>query len=155
MFAKTNQFNLTTRRYQAADVERFMKSGEHMVYALHVRDRFGDHGLVGAAVVRKEAAGWCIDSLLMSCRVMGLSVETAFLARIHRDASQAGVARLSGDFIPTGKNRPVEGFYQRHGFRMVQDAGDRQVWEREGVGDEPLETPGWITVRGAATTHAS
>jgi FkbH-like protein len=155
MFAKTNQFNLTTRRYQAADVERFMSSGEYLVYALHVRDRFGDHGLVGAAVVHAEADGWRIDSLLMSCRVMGLSVETAFLARIHRDACEAGVARLTGEFIPTGKNRPVEGFYRHHGFRLARTAGDREVWERERAGDEPLETPSWISVRGVATTHAS
>lgn len=155
MFGKTNQFNLTARRYQAAEIERFMGSDECVVYVLQVRDRFGDHGLVGVAVIRKEDGSWCIDDLLMSCRVMGLSVETAFLARVYRDARTAGAVTLSGEFIRTTKNQLVDGFYERHGFRLVRDAAGHQLWERELGSGPPIETPAWIAVRGVAAAHAS
>ena len=79
MFNKTNQFNTTTRRYQTPDVERFIASPAHQVYVLDVADRFGEHGLVGTAVVREEGEAWVIDNVLLSCRAMGLSVETSLL----------------------------------------------------------------------------
>ena len=99
MFNKTNQFNLTTRRYQSADMQNFIKSKEHRVYVLQVSDRFGDHGMAGAAIVQEADCQWRIDSFLMSCRIMGLSVETAFLERIWQDARVAGVTTLVGEFI--------------------------------------------------------
>ena len=80
MFNKTNQFNLTTRRYQTSDVERFLRSDEYRVYTLDVSDRFVNHGIVGTAVVHTDRIQWRVDSLLMSCRVMGLTIEQAFLA---------------------------------------------------------------------------
>jgi len=152
LFNKTNQFNLTTRRYQVDDVARFMQSTECNLYDLHVRDRFGDHGLVGTAVVRRHPDEWRIDSLLMSCRVMGLGVETAFLARIYDDAVKQGVARLVGEFIPTNKNHPVKDFYTQHGFTLSKDKGDVQEWTLE-VSAVPIQKPSWITAERREDTH--
>jgi FkbH-like protein len=143
MFNKTNQFNLTTKRYQAEDVTRFMQSEEYRVYDLRVADRFGDHGLVGTAVVRAEGATWRIDSLLMSCRVMGLGVETAFLERICADAAGRRAQRLVGEYVPTRKNRPVKEFYGQHGFSLSSEGNGGQEWALD-VSAMPVRKPDWI-----------
>lgn len=149
MFNKTNQFNLTTRRYQAADMTRFIAAKEHRVYTLNVCDRFGDHGLVGAAIIHEEDCCWHIDSLLMSCRVMGLSVETAFLHKIYQDAVQAGIKSLMGEFIPTKQNQPVEDFYRNHGFTQMKEPDKRQFWELD-VTTAKVERPAWVAITGAS-----
>ncbi len=145
LFNKTNQFNTTTRRYQARDVEGFMRSAEHHVCVLRVADRFGDHGLVGAAVVRAEGDTWWIDSVLLSCRVMGLSVETVLLARIGEAARRCDVRKLVGEFVPSAKNRPAEDLYRRHGFRPIDGSQSVQLWELD-PGVDRLESPAWIAV---------
>jgi len=144
LFNKTNQFNLTTKRYQAEDVSRFMESEEYRVYDLRVADRFGDHGLVGTAVVRTQGEEWRIDSLLMSCRVMGLGVETAFLERIYCDAVRERVVRLVGEYVQTKKNQPVKEFYDQHGFSLLADDNGRQEWMLD-VAASPIKKPSWIT----------
>jgi FkbH-like protein len=146
MFNKTNQFNTTTRRYQTPDVERFVGSPEHQVYVLDVADRFGEHGLVGTAVVREEGDTWSIDNVLLSCRAMGLSVETVLLKRIHDAARGRGVRRLVGEFVPTAKNGPSADFFRRHGFRLEDDRDGAQAWVVD-PGLAPLEDPAWISVK--------
>lgn len=145
LFNKTNQFNLTTKRYQVEDVTRFMESEEYRIYDLHVADRFGDHGLVGTAVIHKQREEWCIDSLLMSCRVMGLGVETAFLERIYSDAVRERVVRLIGEYVQTKKNQPVKEFYAQHGFSLSNDEDGRQEWKLN-VAATPIKKPSWITI---------
>jgi FkbH-like protein len=145
MFNKTNQFNTTTRRYQAPDVERFLASPAHQVYVLDVADRFGDHGLVGTAVVREEGESWVIDNVLLSCRAMGLSVETTILKQIFDAARERGVSRLVGEFAPTAKNAPCADFYSRHGFRPDGDCGGTQAWLLDPRTDR-IEDPAWIAV---------
>jgi FkbH-like protein len=151
MFNKTNQFNTTTRRYQAPDVERLIGSPAHQVYVLDVADRFGDHGLVGTAVVRDEGDTWVIDNVLLSCRAMGLSVETALLKQIYDAARARDVTRLVGEFIPTPKNKPSADFYSRHGFQPAADAGSAQTWVLDPRTDR-IETPAWIAVKPAGTS---
>jgi len=145
MFNKTNQFNLTTRRYQSADFGRFIAAADYLIYTLTVSDRFGDHGLVGAAVIHQANCGWHIDSLLMSCRTMGLSVETAFLHRIYEDAAREGAKVLVGEFIPTNKNRPVEKFYQEHGFIRINSDEAKQLWELDII-SKTIGNPDWINL---------
>jgi len=152
LFNKTNQFNLTTKRYQAADVTRFMESNEYRVYDLHVVDRFSDHGLVGTAVVRKRREEWHIDSLLMSCRVMGLGVETAFLERICSDAKRAGAVSLTGEYIQTKKNQMVKELYAQHGFSLSKEEDGRQEWKLN-IAVAPIAKPSWIiSATGALTS---
>jgi FkbH-like protein len=147
MCNKTNQFNLTTPRYQTADVERFLKSNEYRVYTLGVSDRFVDHGIVGTAVVRVEPNQWRIDTLLMSCRVMGLTIEQAFLARLCQDALEASALTLLGEFIPSKKNHPAKDFYFQSGFSLQSDTGGHQIWEYQ-LATFKVKTPPWITVTG-------
>ena len=145
MCGKTNQFNLTTRRYQAADIERFVNSQEYVVYILRVRDRFVDHGIVGTAIISKQKTEWRIDELLMSCRVMGLTIEQSFMARLVRDARKDAAETIVGEFIPTKKNVPAREFYHKLGFQLAADIDGHQLWNL--VLKEVAETvPSWITM---------
>ncbi len=126
---RTNQFNATTRRYSPADVERLAGDKGTRVYAVSASDRFGDSGIVGAAVVCVEGDAWRLDSFLMSCRVLGRRIEDAFLARIATDAAEASALRLVGEVIFTKKNIPARDFYERMGFALVRQEPERTVWE--------------------------
>ncbi|MBF0558390.1 MAG: HAD family hydrolase [Nitrospirae bacterium] len=111
---KTNQFNVTTRRYTEADIEQFMKKGN--VYALSYTDRFGDEGIVGCAVVSINGDAAYLDALLMSCRVIGRNVEFLFLRRILSMLSDKGVKVVKSGFIPTNKNIVARDFFDKSGF---------------------------------------
>ncbi len=118
---KTNQFNLTTRRYTEDDLLRLEADG-HLPIILRVADRFGDNGWTGLAVIdAREAPRWSIDTFLLSCRVMGRTVEQAFFAIIRQLALAGGVREIVGTYIPTAKNKPAATFYQDLGF--VENGG--------------------------------
>lgn len=146
---KTNQFNLTTRRYTEAQIGE-MQAGGAQVYGARVTDRFGDNGLVGVAIVmpQTETSGtWDIDTLLLSCRVMGRGVETALLAFLADQARQSGIDRLRGWYLPTAKNSPVKDCYQRHGFSMVERRLDgAELWELV-LSERAVAAPSWLVVR--------
>jgi FkbH-like protein len=117
LLQKTNQFNLTTRRYSKDDVCRLAADERSEVAWLRLKDKCGDLGLVCVGILRNtEAATWEIDTLLMSCRVMGRKVEDAFLAYLGEIARNHGGRALRGVFIPTAKNTPVARFYPEHDF---------------------------------------
>ncbi len=124
LFAKTNQFNLTTKRYTPAELRRFARAEEWLFEWLRVRDRFGDLGLVGAWLVRLDAYEPEIDSFLLSCRALGRDVETAACNHIKTRAFEGGARRLLGRFVPTPKNRPAAGFYAGQGFSLVERLPD-------------------------------
>lgn len=120
---RTNQFNLTTRRYSEADIRRMLESSSWAVYVLGLRDRFGDNGTVGLALVEKAEAVWRIDTFLMSCRVIGRQAEDALVDRIARDAAAAGAGELRAEYIATRKNPLVADFWPRMGFEQTAAAG--------------------------------
>lgn len=143
---KTNQFNLTTRRYTEAEIETAAAQPGAGVWSISVRDRFGDNGLTGVAIVVRDGDACEIDTLLLSCRVIGRTVETAFLAYLEQTAREEGAQRLRGWFRPTKKNKPCAGFYADHGFRELRRDGEAVLWERDLTADHPLETPEWVQV---------
>lgn len=117
---KTNQFNLTTIRRTEAEIEALRRDPDARTYVLEVSDRFDDYGLTGLAILRRspdEPGAFTIDTLLLSCRVLGRGVETALLAAIASDVTRVGATRLYGTFVPTAKNAPAAGFLDAHGFR--------------------------------------
>lgn len=113
---KTNQFNLTTIRRDENQIRQLVDSPDHDVWAIQVNDRFGDYGIVGVAIVDHGDEAWTVDTFLMSCRVLGRGVETAFLTAIADDAVARGVTQLVGRYEPTRKNGQVATFYSEHGF---------------------------------------
>ncbi|HEY4114375.1 MAG TPA: HAD-IIIC family phosphatase [Rhizomicrobium sp.] len=120
---KTNQFNLTTRRYTEADVKSMENSDSMCTLQVRLGDRFGDLGMIGAVICRPAdtADTWDIDTWLMSCRVLGRRVEEAMLARVVDEARKRGVRRLIGTYIPTAKNGMVRDHYAKLGFDLIEE----------------------------------
>ena len=122
---KTNQFNLTTRRYSDHDIEALRSGADSAVFTLTARDRFGVLGLVGVLVMRKEGDHAVFDTLLMSCRVLGRGLETAFVLECMEQArEQWGLRSWSAEYVPTPKNGQVATFWDGFGFALsTQDKG--------------------------------
>ncbi len=147
MVNKTNQFNLTTRRYTEVEIGKMKEAKEKFsIYSLQVSDRLGDEGIVGVAIIRKEPRTWTLDSFLLSCRVIGRKVETAFLAKIVADAKEQGVSALVGEYIPTQKNAPVKGFFADHGFTELPQKGSLYRWRLD-LTKSTVEMPEWLDVK--------
>jgi FkbH-like protein len=140
---KTNQFNLTTRRYTEAQLLEMVASGQFHCFSLRVKDRFGDNGLVGVAITRLCADVCEIDTLLMSCRVIGRTVETAFLSFLAGHARKGGARRLEGWFLPTQKNAPAKDFYPLHGFAILKEDSAGALWSLD-LDEKSLPCPEWV-----------
>lgn len=113
---RTNQFNLTTRRYSVAEIRAILERDR--VYTMAMCDRFSDYGTVAVAIARdgERPSEAEIDSLLMSCRAFGRRIEETFLAAVLDDLAAAGVRRVTAVFRPTARNGMVRDFYPRLGF---------------------------------------
>jgi FkbH-like protein len=119
---KTNQFNLTTIRRDQGEVAALAERADAAVFAAEVDDRFGEYGLVGVviAVACGDGSGWELDTVLMSCRVLGRGVETAMLAGVVEALRARRPGRVSGSFRPTDRNAIVADLLPRHGFDTVE-----------------------------------
>ncbi|HEX8027866.1 MAG TPA: HAD-IIIC family phosphatase, partial [Vicinamibacterales bacterium] len=116
---KTNQFNVTTRRYSEEEIGRFAADPQQFIRTIRVTDRYGDNGLVGLIMGRVDRDRCEIDTMLLSCRVIGRDVETALLADAAALARGRGAERLVGRFLATAKNAPASDVFARHGFAKV------------------------------------
>jgi FkbH-like protein len=152
---KTNQFNLTTRRYTEADIEQMLASEDVSVYCARAADRFGDHGLIGVAIVSRRTGTPEIDSFLLSCRVIGRGVETAVLTVIAEDCRAAESAQLIGCFIPSAKNAPAVSFLPDHGFVLSADESGLENEHRHvlDLTEARLTAPPWITLRTSSRSN--
>ncbi len=139
---KTNQFNLTGRRYTEAALAAFLEQPRAVVLAFRLIDRFGDHGLVSSLVALPDGDGLRIDSWVMSCRVFARTAEPFVLRRLLDIAHQAGFARLIGEYLPTPRNEVVAGLFARLGFCRV--AGSDTLWERKVAPPQELGPEAWI-----------
>jgi len=148
---KTNQFNLTTRRYAEAQIAEMAKQPDWHIFSIKVRDRFGDHGLVGVAITHDVGEHCEVDTFLLSCRVIGRTVETALLAHLAESAAQRGRKRLEGWFLSTKKNTPARDFYQQHGFERRETNGAGSLWTLD-LKSFTLRCPDWIKLKVAAET---
>jgi len=126
---KTNQFNMTTKRYLEEDIKKFANSNKYLVYSARIEDKFGDNGIVGVVIVKREEKKWIIDSFLLSCRVIGRRVEETILVYILEEAKKERVNTLIGEFISTKKNIPAKEFYKKIGFELIEEKNGRQLWE--------------------------
>ena len=128
---KTNQFNLTTRRYTEDDVAAIMRNERSFGLQLRLLDRFGDNGVIAILIGRMQNDNdLLIDTWLMSCRVLGRQVEPTSLNLIADEARKLGAKRLIGDYVPTQKNGMVNDHYRKLGFELVEareDGGSRSV----------------------------
>lgn len=136
---RTNQFNLTTHRYSEDELILRCSDAAYRVYQAEVEDRIGESGVVGlAVVVMGDPPGWArLEAFMLSCRVLGRGVESAFLAGLVEDVGEVAV-RLRAEYIPTKRNTVAASFLPAHGF-VAQDG----AW----VGNcDSSECPSWINL---------
>jgi FkbH-like protein len=141
---KSNQFNLNTRRYSVAEIDRLMGDAGHSVYSLVVGDKFGNAGLTGVAVVRYEGSAAIIENFFMSCRVIGRGVETAVWSRIVEDAVKRGCSELHAEYIPSAKNAQVADFYDRLGLTLIDKSANGVRHYRVDFVDFAAPNNSWI-----------
>ncbi|MFZ5893965.1 MAG: HAD-IIIC family phosphatase [Myxococcota bacterium] len=140
---KTNQFNVSTRRYTEQALEVMSADPSWQVLWMRARDRFGDHGIVGVSICHVDGDRGSIDTFLLSCRVIGRTLETALLARICEWARERGARRLTGWFRPSAKNAPARDFFPNHGFALVEENEGASLWSLD-LGSTAIATPNWI-----------
>ena len=119
---KTNQFNLTTKRYQEEDIRNFSNSSDKIVGCAQVIDKFGDNGITGVYIINKDSEKeWSIDTLLLSCRIMGRGIEDGMLDHVINQARIAGVTRIKARYIQSEKNKPIENLLPDFGFKKEEE----------------------------------
>ncbi|NLG32009.1 MAG: hypothetical protein GX550_00635, partial [Syntrophomonadaceae bacterium] len=116
---KTNQFNLTTRRYSEVDVKRFADDPDAVIYVLYVNDKYGEYGLTGLLIARFEDDKCILDSFLLSCRILGRKLEKVFVSRcMQKIAKNRNISQWQAEYIPSKKNQQVMNFWEDIGFTL-------------------------------------
>ncbi len=113
---KTNQFNLTTKRYQEKEISQLANDKNFIVNSINVKDKFGDSGISSVYIIKKLSDEWILDTFLLSCRVMGRNIENAIISHILLNAKENNVSVVKGIFVPTEKNHPANSFFSDNGF---------------------------------------
>jgi len=121
---KTNQFNLTTRRYEMSEMQDIVENPEKKVYLYGVRDCFGDYGIVAAIIVDMTGDVPEIEEFAMSCRIMGKNVEHGLIGHVEQDIHRIGFEQLRGSYIPTAKNKPVANLYEKLGYKVIKETSE-------------------------------
>lgn len=142
---KTNQFNLTTKRYSDADIWKMTQDANYEICSVRVKDKFGDSGIVGVGIVHYENDTAHIDTLLLSCRVIGRHVEDVLLNHLVELAKAKSMKSLAGEYIPTAKSSQVERLYERFGFTKCVDQPNRILWNATLL-DFQIKVPDWIRI---------
>jgi len=118
LILKTNQFNLTTKRYQESDLKSMIQDSNFIVGCAQVEDKFGDNGITGVFIIKKEnKKEWRIDTFLMSCRIMGRDIEKGIMTYIINKAKENNIEKIEADFFPTQKNKPIKNFLPNCEFK--------------------------------------
>ena len=130
LISKSNQFNLTTKRYNEVQIQALESNQNIFTRQVRLKDTFGDNGMISVIICEKHTNQWTIDTWLMSCRVLGRRVEEAVLQEIIEHALKAGVQKLIGVYRPTERNVIVKQHYEKLGFVPSQNQDhDAQYWE--------------------------
>ena len=129
LMGKTNQFNLTSRRHNVSQLRAFMQDPRCVHLYLRLRDHFADHGLVSVMIALHEGDLLEIDTWLMSCRVIGRTVEAALLSHLCQCAQQLGCASIRGIYIPTAKNVMAKDVFARFGFEPLDENKGTWVYD--------------------------
>ena len=141
---KTNQFNMTTKRYQTGEIAGMADSDEYLVASCSVRDRFGDSGISGVCIVKLQGSSAVIDTFLLSCRVLGRNIEFAFLEAIVEMLRGKNRSTIFARFVRTGKNSAFEGFYSESGFSADSSDGNETYFSLGG--ESRIKTHDYIKV---------
>ena len=140
---KSNQYNLTTRRYTDPEIAEAESDPEVFTLQVRLADIFGDNGMISVIICRPGAEGvWEIDTWLMSCRVLGRKVEHMVLREMLQQARRAGIHKLAGTYRPTDRNKLVVDHYSKLGFsKIAEEETGSTRWELLVEGTEPEAAP--------------
>jgi FkbH-like protein len=148
---RTHQLNSTGRRYSEAELRQRMEDPHWLTPVARLTDRFGDYGLIGAALVNTSPPGpdgaWLIELVMLSCRVEGRGIPAALLRWIMDRAVEANVRGLKAVYSVNDRNLPIRLLFRQLGFRKV--AGDSFVTVARDLADPLPEMPAWLTIDAA------
>lgn len=149
---KSNQYNLTTRRYTEAEIADMETRPDKLLLQVRLTDRFGDNGIISVVIVDKTAREWDIGAWLMSCRVLGRRVENAVLTTLVDLARAQEATTLIGNYVPSTKNRIVQDHYKKLGFKLTSASeSGATVWRLDLNAYTEPELPMHIEVELAET----
>lgn len=147
LISKSNQFNLTTRRYSEQEVERLEMEPDVVTMQLRLSDIFGDAGMISVIVGRRHGDALDVEAWLMSCRVLGRRVQEGALATLAARAQRLGASKLTGTYIPSQRNAIVADHYRNLGFSLVSELPDGVTrWELSLAEYSPPDLPMKIEV---------
>ena len=126
---KTNQFNLTTKRYEEFDIRRMLNDNGYDLWVGEVSDKFGNNGKTVLLILKKEDGFIEIDSFIMSCRIMGRYIEDGILHKLEQYYLAQGYELLRAKYIATKKNKPVETLYDRIGYSLLYQNEHEKEYE--------------------------
>jgi FkbH-like protein len=129
LIAKSNQFNLTTRRYSEAEVAAMQSNPDIFTLQARLEDIFGDNGMISAVICRQTGQRWEVDTWIMSCRVLGRRVEETILQYLVEQARARGITEIIGRYIPTAKNGLVRHHFSRLGFAQAGAQAGETTWQ--------------------------
>jgi FkbH-like protein len=156
LISKSNQFNLTTRRYSEAEVEALQADPAAVTVQARLADMFGDNGMISTVICRQDGRSFQIESWIMSCRVLGRRVEEAILQHLVHQARARGAAELIGRYIPTARNGLVRDHFKKLGFSESGGVPDGETLWRLAVGDyHDKELPMKIEATAAGSASAA
>ena len=143
---KSNQFNLTNRRYTEAEMQPLIADPSTLTMQVRLIDRFGDNGMISAIVARPQEGDWVLDTWVMSCRVLGREVEKAVLNQIVTEARLRNIARLIGLYRATDRNSMVRDHYAKLGFTRTPGSAGDDRWELDVARHASRDVPIAMTV---------
>lgn len=144
LIQKTNQFNLTTRRHDRSELTKRIDASSEL-WAFRARDVHGDHGIIAVVLLDFGGDTCQIDTFVMSCRVIGRTLETAILHFLEERARSRKSARMSGEYLPTAKNEPCRDFYKYHEYICMSKSDQRTQWSKN-LQSGLTQCPEWIEI---------
>ncbi len=129
LISKSNQFNLTTRRYSEAEIAALQSRSDVLAIQARLQDIFGDNGMISAVICRQTGQCWEVDTWIMSCRVLGRRVEETILQYLVEEARSRGITEITGRYIPTAKNGLVRDHFSRLGFVQTGSQDGETTWQ--------------------------
>lgn len=143
---KTNQFNLTTKRYTAADISDIANDENALIITVHSKDKYGDNGLISVLITRRDGESVTIDTFLMSCRVMGRKLENVIMSEVI-DHYKSDAKYMIGEYFKTEKNAPVKELYDRLGFELVSDNDGHRIYKLDLHKAQPEKTESYKKIQ--------
>lgn len=125
---KTNQFNLTTKRYSEKQLQEFMNDPYYEIYVARVEDKFGDNGIVFLLIAKKDDNKILIDSLIMSCRVMERFIEDRIISYLEDQWFKDGFQEIESTYLKTERNKPVENLFERLGYEVTYKDENKKIY---------------------------